>query len=267
MQITATELRNTALPQRLRFPPPYADRSSNPDGYSYWWQLFRLVFDLPDPSKFPKLSGFSDEEIIRIRRFVSCCEELAESTLLSHKVSLKLNWTNSEDGTQTEKITADFPPRESVRGTTVLFRQIYSNEELASYNAVRKIIGRRAAEQGDEHRDHRTEMQKRWNGAQGKLRAYLLTYLADKMVHDSLKTSGQPDGLALPGHDVKPEAIIRLFQYGDLIHWGSGAQEMGELTQSEFLLKWNTMHYLEVVTQLSHFYLGYSMIARKAIGD
>ncbi|WP_406399584.1 hypothetical protein OH805_11075 [Streptomyces sp. NBC_00879] len=60
MKITASEFHATALPQPLRFAPPYADRSANPSGYAYWWQLIRLVFDLPDPRKFPPLTGFSN---------------------------------------------------------------------------------------------------------------------------------------------------------------------------------------------------------------
>ncbi|MFD3439036.1 hypothetical protein ACFWU3_16190 [Streptomyces sp. NPDC058685] len=43
MKITASEFHATALPQPSRFAPPYADRSANPLGYAYWWQLIRLV--------------------------------------------------------------------------------------------------------------------------------------------------------------------------------------------------------------------------------
>ncbi|MFI0192183.1 hypothetical protein ACH4PW_32155 [Streptomyces sp. NPDC017082] len=261
MQITATEFRATALPQPLRFPPPYADRTTNPNGYSYWWQLFRIVFDLPDPRKFPALDSFSLEELAVIKRFIRCCEELAESTVLSSNSEIKLHITRAEDGTQMEKITASFPPREAIRGTTVLFRQLYSDKERASYTKVRQIIGRHIHSTQDADRDRRDEMQRCWNRAQGQLRAYLLTYLADRAVCEA---RGWHTG-DLPNADVKPEALTKLFLYGDLIHWGDGAEELDQLSSDEFNHAWNTLRYMQVVAQLSHFYLGYSLLAKAAL--
>ena len=263
MQITATEFRGTALPQPLRFPPPYADRTTNPSGYAYWWQLFKLVFNLPDPRKFPRLTGFQADELGVIRRYISCCEELSESTVLSSSGGVTVNLKRADDGRTQQTVSAEFPPREAIRGTTVLFRQLYSTEERASYTKVRKIIGRRIHECADKDRDHRDEMQRRWNKAHGQLRAYLLTFLADRTVCEA---RGWATNM-IPNADVKPEAMIKLFQYGDLIHWGEGAEELSRLSEDEFNQAWNTLHYLETMIQLSHFYLGYSLLAKAAIGD
>lgn len=263
MQFTATEFRSTMLPQPLRFPPPYADSSANPSGYTYWWQLFKIVFDLPDPRRFPTLSGFSPDELTVIRRYITCCEELSESTLLSSQGGVSVSVKRAPDGTQEEKVTAKFPPREAIRGTTVLWRQLYSAEERASYSKVRKIIGRRIHNTQDSEHDRRDEVQRRWNWAQGQLRAYLLTFLADRA---ACQAQGWSTDM-LPNADVKPEVLVKLFQYGDLIHWGEGAEELGRLSDDEFKRAWNTMHYLEIVTQLSHFYLGYSLIAKAAIAE
>lgn len=263
MQVTATEFRGTALPQPLRFPPPYADRTKNPSGYAYWWQLFKLVFDLPDPRSFPRLTGFQPAELQVIQRYIASCEELSESTVLSHNGGVTVNLKRADDGSTKQTVTAQFPPREAIRGTTVLFRQLYSTEERASYTTVRKIIGRRIHECADADRDRRNETQKRWNKAHGQLRAYLLTFLADRA---ACEAQGWATAM-IPNVDVKPEAVIKLFQYGDLIHWGDGAEELGELSKDEFHHAWNTMHYLETVIQLSHFYLGYSLLAKAAIDD
>jgi hypothetical protein len=174
-----------------------------------------------------------------------------------------VNLKRADDGSTKQTVTAQFPPREAIRGTTVLFRQLYSTEERASYTTVRKIIGRRIHECADADRDRRSETQKHWNKAHGQLRAYLLTCLADRAACEAQGwTTAQ-----IPNFDVKPEAIIKLFQYGDLIHWGDGAEELGELSKDEFHHAWNTMHYLETVIQLSHFYLGYSLLAKAAIAD
>ncbi|WP_158716501.1 hypothetical protein [Streptomyces sp. NRRL S-1314] len=261
MEITAKEFRATALPQPLRFPPPYADRTANPDGYSYWWQLFRLVFDLPDPRNFPALDSFSADELTVIKRYIRCCEELAESTVLSSDSSIKLHVTRADDGTQTENFTANFPPREAIRGTTVLFRQLYSNAERASYTKVRQIIGRHIHGTQDADRDRRDEMQRRWNRTHGQLRAYLLTYMADRVVCEA---RGWHTGM-IPNAEVKPEELTKLFLYGDLIHWGDGAEELDQLSSDEVTHAWNTLRYMQVVAQLSHFYLGYSLLAKAAI--
>jgi hypothetical protein len=173
-----------------------------------------------------------------------------------------VRWNKADDGSNQESITAEFPPRESIRGTTVLFRQLFSPEERASYSAVRKVIGRRIYEQRDADRDQRLEVQKRWNGAHGQLRQYLLTYLADKKVCDANNWKSDD----LPDASVRPEPLIKTFLYGDLIHWDRGAKELDKLTDDEFKRAWNTMHYLNVVTQLCHFYLGYSLLAKSAIG-
>ncbi|MEV3949792.1 hypothetical protein [Streptomyces halstedii] len=262
MQITASEFHAVALPQELRFPPPYAENSPNPADYSYWWQLMRMVFDLPNPSAFPVLRGFTDDEATVVQRYIYCCKELSESTILSHATRVQVNWKKNEAGEQEEVITADFPSREAIRGTTVLFRQLFSTEERASYNAVRKMVGKHIHATVDDFRDQRLEMQKSWNGAHGKLRAHLLTAMADRKVCDARGWKA-----TLPNESIKPEEMIKLFQYGDLIHWGRGAEELSKLSGDEFNKAWNTMHFLTVMAQLSHFYLGYSILARKALGD
>ncbi|MFF0226679.1 hypothetical protein [Streptomyces sp. NPDC004629] len=181
--------------------------------------------------------------------------------MLSSDAGIKLSVKRAEDGSQKQTLTAKFPPREAIRGTTVLFRQLYSNEERASYTKVRKIIGRRIHSTPDPDRDRRDEIQRRWNRAHGQLRAYLLTYMADRTVCEA---RGWHTG-SIPNADAKPEALIKLFLYGDLIHWGDGAEELDQLSSDEAKHAWNTLRYLEVVAQLSHFYLGYSLLAKAAI--
>ncbi|QQQ80154.1 hypothetical protein IOD16_18255 [Saccharothrix sp. 6-C] len=257
VQIEAREWRSLALPQPLSFAPPYASRSTNPDGYRYWWQLIRFVFDLPDPNKFPPLEGFTPDELRVLERYVDTCYELSESTVLSSKGGIRVSF---KDGV--EQVSADLPSKEALRGTVVLFRQLASTEEPASYNKTRKIIGRRVNFQADSRRDERIEWQQRWNRAHGLLSASLLTAMADRKV---IERMGGASSLPVPGEDVKPQEILSLFQYGDLIHWARNAEEMQALMKDEFLIKWRTVQFIEVVIQLSHFYMGYSLLVSTAI--
>lgn len=255
VELSARSWRASALPQSLDFPPPYADRSTDSAGYAYWWQLMKLVFDLPNPHLFPPLSGFTVPETRTLRRYVATCQELAESTVLSHRSGIAVSFEGGR-----ESVEVNLPTMESIRGTTVLFRQVASPEEAAGYSTVRKIIDRHIQEQADEHRDQRREWQKRWNGAQGRLRASLLPTLADQK---AIELQGWSPDVPIPGVDTKPEEVLALFQYGELIHWGKQAEAMEALAKDPFWLQWQTMEFLTVLTQLSHFNLGYSARIRR----
>lgn len=257
MTIHASEWRSLALPQPLRFSPPYADRAANPRGYAYWWQLFRLVFDLPDPNRFPPLGDFGDEERAVLERYVDVCEELAESTVLSHDGGIAVHVDQGQ-----ERVEVDFPPKESIRGTAVLFRQLASAEEEASYSKVRKVIGRHIYELDDDRRDERKEWQARWNGAHGQLQARLLIAMADREV---IRRQGGHATVPVVGEEVKPQEILSLFQYGDLIHWGKHASALKTLAGDDFAYNRALYDYISVVIQLSHFYLGYSLLVARAL--
>jgi hypothetical protein len=247
-----------ALPQPLRFAPPYAEKSSNPAGYGYWWQLFRLLFDLPDPNKFPRLGGFTENELPMLNRYIDVCEELAESTVLSHDGRITFTVT---DGRETVEV--DFPPKEAIRGTAVLFRQLASSEEEASYAKVRKVIGRRIHEARDERRDERDDYQRAWNRVHGRLHAGLVSAMADR---EAIRLQGGHESVPVVGEDVKPQELLLLFQYGDLIHWGKNASALRTLAGDDFAYNRAMFDYLTVVIQLSHFYLGYSLLVTRAIG-
>ena len=168
VRITTSTFRDTALPYALSFPPPYADRSDKPSGYSHWWQYMQLVFDLPVPSKFPRLGSFSLEEDQTLDCFLKTCEELSEATILSHDTHMTAEFEGDSDEDGEPKISASFPTKEAIRGAAVLFRQLNSPDERASYSKVRKIISRHVNELADEHRDQRKEWQVRWGRAAGE---------------------------------------------------------------------------------------------------
>lgn len=256
--VTGGTWRAMVLPQPLRFAPPYARRATDKDGFSYWWQLFRWVFDLPDPHQFPPLPPFVDEQRVILQRFLDTCEELAGAILLSHRGGLTVE---VREGIETT--TLDEPSNEAIRGGLVLFRQITSDNEPASYGAVRKIIGRAIHETRDEQYDARDEWQRRWNRARAELLGGLLTSMADRKVVNEI---GGHASVPVAAETVRPMELLSLFQYGDLIHWGKGRGELRELMKDDLIYKWQRFHFLEVVIQLSHFYLGYSVIVQRALG-
>jgi len=249
---------SSLLPVPLKFAPPYADRATHPDGFAYWWQLMQAVFDLPNPHAFPRLRIDRHEDREPLERYVSLCEELADSTLLSHNGRVSIGVV---DGVTTTSI--DMPSTEAMRGMSVLFRQFHSDAELGGYSAVRKIIGRYSHDQQDDERDQRMELQRSWNRARGLLNARLLKTMADRKALDII--SGGQNTMPLPGDEVKPLELISTFQYGDLIHWGEKRHLLETLKGDDVDFKFRTHYFAESMIQLSHFYLGYSLIVARTL--
>ena len=86
--------------------------------------------------------------------------------------------------------------------------------------------------------------------------------MADRKV---LLQMGASADFPVVGEDVSPTSLISIFQYGDLIHWGKrGDDHKALMEQNSFFAQRDQMDYLESVIQLSHFYLGYSLLVRAA---
>ncbi len=193
-----------------------------------------------------------------LRRYVDTCEELARSTVLSHDGGMRITFTrNNPDPT----ITRDRPSGEALRGTTVLFRQLASSAEPASFLAVRKLVGRRIHETRDAHREQRADVHKAWARAHAGLQQGLLRTEADRKVARAINWH-EPVG----GEDVRPQHLLSLFQYGDLIHWDRRAEELQALASNDFDYATAEFRFIEVLLQLSHFYLGYAVLVRTAVG-
>ena len=152
------------------------------------------------------------------------------------------------------------PPAEALRGTTVLFRQLASNDEPASFLKVRKIIGKHVHETSDAQRGKREELHTAWKRAHAGLREGLLRTTADLKVANAIHRN-QPVG----GEDVRPQHVLSLFQYGDLIHWGRHAADFEVLASDGFDYSMARSHFIDVLMQLSHFYLGYAVLVRSAM--
>lgn len=241
----------------LNFAPPFADLAVNAEGFNYWWTQLQYVFDLPNPHRFPRLTVGNVEDARRLKRFVAISKQLAEGTLLSYPGELTLTWNAGE----APKVATDKPSIEAIRGFCVTFRQVASDNEAASYTAVRKVIGRLIHEQKDAEQDQRTEWHARWNRARGKLNAYSLRFLAESKIHSEL---GYPNNQASEA-DVKPLVLIKKFQYGDLLHWGDTRDDVDKLVGDEVTYAFEYHQFVTSLIQLTHFYLGYACLVERVL--
>jgi len=256
--IEVVSFETLALGHELEFPPPLAEKSAWPDSFTYHWKLLQFVFALPDPRAFPSVAGvWSSDDLTVLRRFCSAAEDLAESTLLAKPQGMTMRI--SKGGLP--EIDRSFVSAEITRGFAVLFRQFYSHEERASFLKVHNVISKANAKLADERQERRRDQLVSWRRAH----AALLNKTLKVQVGERLRRLQLWPG-PIPGEDgPSPAQLISIFNYGELIHWGRHSEAYEALGADDFNEAWHRLSFLESVAALSHLYLGFSLLVRKAM--
>jgi hypothetical protein len=257
--LRGTSWEDSILPQPLKFAPPLASLSSNTAGFARAWQFFRYAFDLPDPSKFLALgTRLGATDIAAVERFVATCEKLAGYSLLSAAGSVTISVASSDSD---PSIVTDLPSSESITAATTLFRQLHAKDEKASFHVVSSILGKQIHIDHDEHSDQRLEYLKVWKSCYGKIQARRLAAI---VARKAIANQGGHPSVPVPFEDESPTFLISLFEYGDLIHWGEKRDKHRALMQEPVFRELAQMRFLDAVTDLSHFYFGFSLMLRAA---
>lgn len=250
----------------LRFEPPLIDRAPDPEGFRFWWSQLEAIFEINDPRNFPSLPEVmaGDERAI-VDRFIEKAEELATSTALNFDGGIEVS-ISDDDGSET--VTTNLPAPDVVAGFAALFRQFYATDERASFKAVSGILMRRAKEASDERAEERREELRRWGKAQGKLRMFSVERLAHEKLIDEgkfppieeVRTGGYPD-------PENPQQVISTFFYGEHLHWSEDkAAILVERERDAFEDARSKLFFLQASAGLAHLYIGYSVLARSALG-
>lgn len=216
---------------------------------------------MEDPRPFPAIGRelFSESQLETLDRYVDAAEELAESEVLNgeHKVTVGMD----EDE---ESVEAAFPKGENLRGFSVLFRQFYSDDETASFDSVRKIVGKVAAKMEDEQEKRRLTKLKVWKKAQGRMRGRAL----EMLVLEQLIKDGRAPAGALELHRESPSYLISLYNYGELIHFGKQRAQLRKVVDAgPFEASWTKMEFLIAVAGLCHLYVGFAVLVEAALAD
>ncbi len=156
----------------LRFPAPLADRAPDPSGFEFWWKMMEFVFALPAPGTFPAFERQpkkSQREILD--RYVSACEELAESQVLSGQDGMTVHVPDGPE--DDELVETTFSSKELTRGFAVLFRQLHTSEKSdpARFLRVDEILKQCNDRAGDAYVDERRRQLASWRKARGSLLA------------------------------------------------------------------------------------------------
>lgn len=260
--IRAVSIETLAADHSIGFPPPLAEHSDNPGAFEANWHLIQFVFDLPDPRAFPPFAERIPEDLLVVlRRYESAAVELAESAFLVHPTGVTVNVL---DGGLEEQIEKSFPPKENVRGFSVLFRQFYANEEAASCKAVQNVLWRLNKQATDSSVDVRNDYLKAWARAAGRLRGYSLKLLVGRRLQE---LGRWPSGPLANEHLPGPEMLISTYSYGEDIHWGKQREQVTAYGESEFDSAWTRMACFEAMVGLAHIYLGFAQLIDAALAD
>ena len=259
--IRAVSIETLAADHPIGFPPPLSEHSNSPEAFEANWHLIQFVFDLPDPTTFPPFTQVvPNDSLAVLRRYTAAAAELAESAFLAHPTGVTV--TVLDDGLD-EQIEKSFPPRENVRGFSVLFRQFYSNEEPASCKAVQNVLWRLNQQAADSSVNVRSDYLKAWVRAASRLRGYSLKLLVGRRLQELRRW---PVGPLANEHLPGPEMLISTYSYGEDIHWGRQREQVAAYGRSEFDSAWTRMACFEAMVGLAHIYLGFAQLVGSAIG-
>lgn len=265
IDIDASGFEGLLQPRPMPFNPPMTDRASNAAAFAFVWQQIHYAFELPDPETFPPLSGFSSEELDVLRRFVGTAENLASSSLLNASDGVTIHFPDAEGGGP-ERVETDWSAADVTTGFATLFRQLYADDEKASFNVVQGILMRHTKATPDAYEATRYAMLRAWGSAVGKSRQQSVRKSALlKMMDDGLMPRLTDDELENYPDPEPPAKTISTYFYGDHIHWDDKHGHASVVGQRDpFDDAWYRMAFLEAAVGLTHLFLGYAVLVRAA---
>lgn len=221
----------------------------------FWWRQLQVVFELPDPSKFPPPPWTpSGDEQAAIDRYFELVPELFHASALSSGASMTVQI--GDDGS--ESVQTQFPTGESLRSLAPLFRQFYSGDEKASFKRIHRIVSRQATVEKDPSTAVRHMQLKAWTTAARALRTQWLEHLV-----------GEKVGMSWPADHrwPAPQDVISEFFYAEHLHWNPEKAKRVKAREGDpFEDGWHRMLALWAISQLSYLYVAFASLVKVAAG-
>lgn len=239
----------------LRFPAPRIHRADDPEGFEHWWRQLQYVFGLPDPRLFPSLpQPLSVTDADLVDRFVRTTHDLADSLVMNAPGE----FSGSFDKEGEEQVHVDFPARDAQAGFTVFLRQCHADGEPTRYRRVYNVLWLAASAAADASRERRLEELRAWYEA--------LTLLRQKSVRQLVRDRfvSEEGWEVFDDHEPRsPDKLLRIYQYGDLIHWGD---LRGEVVKDDRTYEAARQRYefFGAAIGLAHALVGFGELARVA---
>jgi hypothetical protein len=252
------------LDRPLPFALPLNERISNEDAATFWWKQLDYVFGPPDPRSFPPLNHRLPQiDREAVERFIETAGDLAESGMLN---SLDRGFSaRKDDETGEEIVQRAFGPKDLEVGMSALLRHCDSRAEKdgARFEHVHQLLLAPAAESSNEQvRAEQLRQLELWRAVIEALHARSL----DQCVRDRLVAERGWKVFDYREH-YRPDYLIRVYDYGDTLHWPKKTPELAALETDEFLAAANRHSFFEAMAGLAHLYVGFGEVARTALGE
>jgi hypothetical protein len=221
------------------------------------WEKLSFVFELPDQAVFPAI-GIDEDKREIAERFVRMCRRMADFTVVNEDATL-LVWEAAEGW---NIAIVNHPTDEMSLGTSAVFRQLHNEQEEASFSRVWNALSKVASALPEPHRTERISVLKKWKTVRAELTKHTLQSLtAAKVSGAELDTDP-----AVSFGNIKPDNLIRLFNYGDTLHFGDKRQELVSLLEDGFDEAYFRYGALISILGLSQLYFGFAVLVDAALG-
>ncbi len=247
-------LENLPLP----FDLPLIERSDDPAGYRYWWRQIMYVFDLDDPRLVPPLPlALQPNDQDCVERFIATSRDLAESGVVSSVGGVTVS---IDDVTGQESVIADFPRRDLQSGFATLLRQCQGPSDEARFDIVYGRLRKAAGDATDPLAAKRLRQLDGWRRVVISVRTKSL----NQLIRDRLVAE---EGWKIWEYQepATPEAVIRRFNYGDLIHWGKQRDQIAKPVGEEYEAAMQRTEFFGAALGLAHVSIGFGELARALI--
>jgi hypothetical protein len=245
------------------FPIPLAEHVTAPQVFEFWWKQLGYVVRLPDPRSFPPLPDvLADDDRRVVERYIQVAARLAGSGLLN-ALSEGFNVRQPDGLDGPEEITENFSREDLQAGFAVFLRQCDSSDrgERASYHRVRGLLDRAALATSDDDQNERITQLRAWRSAAATLRRKSL----NQLIREKLAAEERLRAF-LYEEEHTPAELIRIYEYGDLIHWDKGSAQVAAFERDRFTESDRRLAFLDTASGLAHLYIGFAELARTAIG-
>ena len=241
----------------LPYPPPGIGHSTDAAGFEYWWRQLIYIFDLPDPRLFPPIEpvlSATDQGVVE--RFIALSQALAASGAMGATCHVQVNHNVR---TNEMRVVPTFPPLDVQAGFSVLLRQCENHGEPGSCDKVHNILWQAAGSLGTADGPEAHHQLRQWKNAIGAVRRKSVNQLLREQLV-------RREGLQALAYDEasSPKALLRRYNYGDLIHWGTGRDEI-DSAEDELELAQQRFDFLEAALGIGHLIVGLGDLARAAL--
>jgi hypothetical protein len=161
-------------------------------------------------------------------------------------------------------IKLEFPTPEAFGGTAIAFRQLHSDDEAASFSRTKGRLMQAIKLLPVNEQEAPKSVVTQWAKARGKLMNRLLENIVCTKVG---KTDAHPapDDFPFSYCNINPQELILTFNYGDTIHFSGEQAKLSTLLETEANAAYYKHAVLLAITNLSHLYFGFAVLAEAAM--